>query len=175
MVGNCLSTSVRLASVMVSALVTCCVLCCVGCEGLNPSNAPVRTEIRGSVTYVGGPASWPADSIYDIRVAAFDSIPTSPDQVIKSILGGGAVFSNTLAERVATSEYVVQITTFPRTFTYVVVAVRNGPSPLNDWIMAAVYSPSADPTKPGQVTITEGEIIAIDFTVDFDNLTPQPF
>ncbi|NQW28923.1 MAG: hypothetical protein HQ472_00230 [Ignavibacteria bacterium] len=157
-------------------IVWCLVLGTVwGCEGLNPANVPPITEFRGTVTYVGGEASWPADSVYDLRVVMFDSIPTSTTAVLGAILSGSAAFSNTLPSPAISTQYAIQINPAPRTFRYVVVALRNGPSPLTDWLMLSVYAPTGNVNQPGTVSILTGETATINFTVDFDQLPPQPF
>ena len=145
------------------------------CGGLSPDDAPERAFIRGTVTYVGGADSWPKDNVYEVLAVAFEEIPNAPDSVISAVLNGSAVISDTLLTYVDQVDYSIEIESTPRTFKYVVIAMRNGPALLNDWIMIAVYSPTNDPTAPGTVTVREGEVVTIDFTVDFNNLPPQPF
>ncbi len=156
------------------AVLLCLVL--IGCGGLDPNEVPAYSGIRGKISYVGGAAAWPADSVYDIRVVAFETKPVEPAEVLASIVGQTAAFSpESLPKRVDTSSYTVEVLAAPRTFTYVVVALQNGPDFLTDWVMLDVYAPGGDRTTPGTVRVEKGSIVTIDFTVDFNNLPPQPF
>lgn len=150
------------------------ILC--GCDGLDPTIAPPPfTGLSGTITYKDGPAAWPADSIYDVRVVVFDSIPRTPQQILPAILGGKAVFTTQLPARVESSTYELQIPGAPRTFTYVVVAMRYGPDIAADWRMLSVVDIDGDPSRPASVHVERDRRVNIDFTVDFANLPPQPF
>lgn len=148
----------------------------VSCGGLDPEIVRPFSGIRGTVRYVGGAAAWPTDSIYDLRIVAFEKKPTEPNQVLTSIVNQTAAYSpSTLPVRVDSSAYVLEVLLPPRTFEYVVVAMQNGPDFLNDWLMLDVYAPNGNPEEPGRVIVPSAGTIAIDFRVDFDNLPPQPF
>ena len=147
----------------------------VGCGGLDPADVPPRAFLRGNVTFVGGAAAWPDSNVYDVRVVAFEERPLAVDSVLAFILAGKAVISESLPLRVESTGYSIQINDPPRTFTYVVVAMQNGPQLLTDWLMLSVYTPGGDPLQPGTVTIDVGETVNVDFRVDFNDLPPQPF
>ncbi len=146
------------------------------CGGLDPEEVRPFSGLRGTITYVGGSAAWPSDTVYDVRVVAFETKPTVPQEILTSILQQTAAFSpSSLPIRVDTTSYEIEVLATPRTFTYVVVAMQNGPNFQTDWIMLDVYSPSGDPTQPGVVIVPSGNTVRVDFRVDFTNLPPQPF
>lgn len=146
------------------------------CGGLDPEIERPFSGLRGTIRYIGGAAAWPADSIYDLRVVAFEKKPTEPSQVLTSIVNQTAAYSpTTLPVRIDSCTYALEALLPPRTFEYVVVAMQNGPDFLNDWLMLDVYSPSGNPEVPGRVIVPSAGTIAIDFSVDFANLPPQPF
>jgi hypothetical protein len=109
-------------------------------------------------------------------VVAFETKPTVPEDVLASILQQKAVYTlEVLPRRVDSSTYEIEVLAAPRTFTYVVVAMQDGPDFQTDWRMLAVYAPGGDPTRPGSITVPSGGVVSVDFTVDFTNLPPQPF
>lgn len=150
------------------------ILC--GCDGLDPTVMPPPfTGLSGTITYKGGPAAWPADSVYEVRVVVFDSIPKTPQKILPDIIAGKAIFTGQLPVRVESSTYELAIYGTPRTFTYVVVAMRYGPDIAADWKMLTVVDIDGDPTRPASVHVEQNQRVNIDFTVDFANLPPQPF
>jgi hypothetical protein len=152
------------------------VLLLSACGGLDPEEVRPISELRGTISYVGGAGAWPTDTIYDVRVVAFETKPTVPEEILTSILLQTAAFSPTsLPIRVDSSSYVIEVLATPRTFTYVVVALQNGPNFQTDWIMLDVYAPTGDPSQPGIVIVPSGNTVNVDFRVDFSNLPPQPF
>jgi hypothetical protein len=50
-----------------------------------------------------------------------------------------------------------------------------GPNFQQDWLMLDVYAPTGDKTNPGTIRVPSGGVVDVNFTVDFDNLPPQPF
>lgn len=150
-------------------------LALVGCGGLAPSDVPPEAKLTGSVTFVGGAESWPDSNVYEVRVAAFEEVPTAPDSVISAILSGRAIATDTLPKYVTQAPYNLIVPAPPRTFKYVVVAMRNGTDFFKDWVMLSVYSTVGDPSQPSTVTVNAGQTVPINFNVDFDNLPPQPF
>lgn len=146
------------------------------CTGLDPEEIRRVSTISGLVRIVQGASDWPTDSIYDLRVVAFEVQPSVPEEIIASLVGQTAVYtSSSLPLRFDTVAYTIDVIATPRTFTYVVVAMQNGPNFLKDWIMLSIYAPSGDPTQPGQVLIPSMGNTTVDFLVDFANLPPQPF
>ncbi|MDZ4746064.1 MAG: hypothetical protein SGJ05_08690 [bacterium] len=153
-----------------------CVVLCVGCGGLDPTLVPTFTGVSGTITYVGGSAAWPpADSVYEVRVVAFDEAPTDASQILGALLSGKALVSDTMPRRVDASTYTIAVTSVPRTFGYVVVALRYGPDFQLNWRMLDVYSLSGDPTQPSALTVNVNEDKRVHFRIDFSNLPPQPF
>lgn len=146
------------------------------CGGLDPEAEPPFSGIRGTIRYVGGAAAWPSDSVYDLRVVAFEKKPTERNQVLLAIAAQTAAYTpTTLPDSVDSTQYVLAVAGTPRTFEYVVVALQNGPDFLKDWLMLDVYAPTGDPSVPGRVIVPSGGTVPIDFRVDFKNLPPQPF
>lgn len=134
------------------------------------------SSILGTVRYAGGTSAWTTDSIYDLRVVAFENQPTAPEDIITFLAQQRAIFTATsLPLRVDSSTYSMDVLATPRIFTYVVVAMQNGPDFLKNWVMLSVYAPSGDPSIPGQVIVPSSGSVKIDFVVDFANLPPQPF
>lgn len=147
-----------------------------GCGGIDPDAVRPFSGFRGTILYVGGPASWPTDTIYDLRVVAFEKKPKVPEDVITAVVQQTAAFSPVMLPTLQDSTgYVLEVLGTPRTFEYIVVALQDGPSFLTDWLMLDVYAPSGDPNQPGRVVIPSGGTINLDFRVDFNNLPPQPF
>lgn len=162
-------------------LYSCCVLLvvvlcsCGGLEPLPPKEESMFTGISGTVTFTGGAALWPKDSIYDLRVVAFEKKPTVANDILVSLLSSTAVISEIAPFRVDSFEYNIEIKNAPKTYTYIVVAMQVGPNIQNDWRMLDVYSETKNPEAPSPLTIEPNKRSIISFTVDFSNLPPQPF
>ncbi|MBI2793415.1 MAG: hypothetical protein HYX66_02040 [Ignavibacteria bacterium] len=144
------------------------------CNGLDPGDLPPDSYLEGTITYKGGVDAWPDTTVYQVLVIAFENQPLNTDDILKSFQNSQVVISETLPDSVESTEYRFRIPMPPRTFNYVVVAMRDGPNFLADWKMLAVYSEKGDPSSPGQVVVNVGSVVNIDFLVDFDNLPPQP-
>ena len=146
------------------------------CGGLDPEAVRPFSGVRGTIRYVGGASAWPTDTIYDLRVVAFEKKPTEPNQVLLALAAQTASYTPVmLPTHVDSTTYVVEVIGTPRTFEYVVVAMQSGPDFLKDWLMLDVYAPSGDPNQPGRIVVPSGGTVPIDFKVDFANLPPQPF
>lgn len=159
----------------VVAMVMIAVIVC-GCGGIDPDVVRPFSGFQGMIRYVGGAASWPKDTIYDLRVVAFERKPEAPSDVLKAVIQQTAAFSPVMLQiNQDSTEYVLEVKATPRTFEYIVVALRDGPDVQADWIMLDVYAPSGDPTRPGRVVVPSAGTINLDFRVDFNNLPPQPF
>jgi hypothetical protein len=161
--------------VAVFAVAVFAVAVLTSCGGLDPGDLPPETAITGSVVFEGGSAAWPDSNVYEVRVAAFEQIPTAPDSVFNAIISQTAIISDTLPRYSASAGYRILVPAPPRTFRYIVVAMRNGTDFLKDWLMLSVYAPSGDPAQPGTITVNPGSTTPINFNVDFNNLPPQPF
>ncbi|MBU3678611.1 MAG: hypothetical protein FGM32_03275 [Candidatus Kapabacteria bacterium] len=147
-----------------------------GCGGIDPDAVRPFTGLRGTIRYVGGKNAWPKDSIYDLRVVAFERKPKVREDVVSAVVQQTAAFSPLMLPTFEDSTlYVLEVLGTPRTFEYVVVAMQNGPSFLTDWLMLDVYAPSGDPSQPGRIVVPSGATIDLNFQVDFNNLPPQPF
>lgn len=149
------------------------VTCLASCDSLVPPEPVGFTGVVGTVTFVGGEDGWPSDSINDVRVVLFETAPTAADSILPFILSGRAVFSSSLPQRVASAPYSIDLSSAPRTFRYVVVAMQTGPNVLQDWRMAALHT--TDGGTPATVVVERGQTVVVDFVVDFSNLPPQPF
>ena len=161
-----------------SIIVTFCVLMgfLPGCGGLDPTIEPAFSGIRGTITFTGGPSAWPTDSIYDLRVVAFEEQPKVPADIIASLIRQRASFTPTmLPVRIDSCTFEIEVLAPPRVFPYVVVAMQVGPNFQQDWLMLDVYAPTGDKTQPGLLRVPSGDVVNIRFAVDFANLPPQPF
>ncbi len=157
-------------AVVLLSVIACCI---VSCDSLVPPEPVGFTGVRGTITFVGGEAGWPSDTILDMRVVLFEKAPAAADSILPFILSGRAAFGSSIPLRVAGAPYLVEVSNAPREFGYVVVAMQTGPNVLQDWRMAALYS--LDGTTPAPVAIRRGQEVQLNFTVDFSNLPPQPF
>ena len=152
------------------------VVALVGCGGLDPTIEPSFSGIRGAITFIGGPASWPKDSIYDLRVVAFEEQPRVPSDILASLLRQRASYTPAmLPVRIDSCRFEIEVLAAPRTFPYVVVAMQVGPNFQQDWLMLDVYAPTGDKSVPGIIRVPSGGVVDIRFVVDFANLPPQPF
>jgi hypothetical protein len=163
------------SSLLSLALFICAVALLSGCGGLDPTSIPPFTGITGTVNVEGGEAAWPQDSAYEMRAAAFLTKPLKPEDVISAVLQQKASISDSLPRFKGSVPYSIAVTGAPKTFLYVVVALRTGPDFFKDWKMIAVHSVVNDPLQPSPVTVAPEQTVVIPFVVDFSNLPPQPF
>lgn len=146
------------------------------CGGLDPGDLPPDSTISGTIVFAGGAAAWPpADSIREVRVVVFDTVPRVESDVIASVLRGTALFTDPLPQSVDSAVYSLLITAPPRRFEYIVVAALTGPNVFTDWTMLAVHAPVGRPQEPIAENISVGDQRTINFVVRFDSLPPQPF
>jgi hypothetical protein len=172
MIRNLVNMNIVLPRILVALLA----VTLAACGGLDPEAVRPFSGLRGTIRYVGGSAGWPTDTIYDLRVVAFEQQPTEPNQVLLALAAQTAAYSPVmLPVNVDSTTYVLEVLGTPRTFQYVVVAMQSGPDFLKDWIMLDVFAPSGNPAQPGRVVVPSGGTVPIDFRVDFANLPPQPF
>ncbi len=147
-----------------------------GCDeqGLNPDTV-TDPGFGGTITYV---TKVPRDSLKEVRIVAVPYFPvdTSFGQILAK-LGDIIKVSeglNTDVDSGSTVEY--EMFTSPRTFFYVAVVQRYGENYFADWRVISVYGYSQANPVPKIVAVTDGKFTyPINFTVDFDNLPPQPF
>lgn len=147
----------------------------VACGGLDPTAIPPFTGISGTITVKGGTEAWPTDSCLEVRAVAFLNAPTKREDVLTAILTQQASLSDTIPRYRASMSYQIPVAITPRTFNYVVLAMRVGPDATKDWKMIAVHSETNDPLQPSPVSVAPNQVVTIPFTVDFANLPPQPF
>ncbi len=160
-----------------------CAILCVSfllfpaCDGGLEAPKDSRTGLAGTVRYLGGAEAWPpADSIFDVRVVAFQNYP--PENILVELLGGTAFFTpDSLPYFAQESEFLIELNDpLPERIEYLVVALQNGPSATSDWLAVGVYTESGDHSEPSALRIQPGTIIDnLVINVDFANLPPQPF
>lgn len=144
-----------------------------GCnEGLAPTELSDKTTINGIVIYKNGISDWPpADSIKDLRVAAFKNYP--PNNIISEIISKNAYFTETMPFNVSSSTFSLDIADAPAEIKYIAIAQNFGE--LLDWRVLGVYTLSGDNSQPTPISVKKGKTYNIDINVDFKNLPPQPF
>ncbi len=146
--------------------------------GLDPTALPPEARISGRLTIRGGASSLPPrDSLYDLRVVAFRTIPRD-SSIIAAVLDGQAYFTQTSV--LDSSQYSIAIpftegTPEPLRLGYIAVAQQYGANVFGDWRVVGVYSDDSLWT-PKPVVLTRGEHRTdVDITIDFRNPPPQPF
>lgn len=150
-----------------------------GCDGgLDPTSQPPEAILGGRLIVRGGTASYPPrDSLFDLRVVAFRTIPRD-SSIIAAVLGGQAYFTPTSV--LDSSSYTITIsftesTPDPLRLEYIAVAQQYGPNVFSDWRVVGVYAADTLWT-PRAVVLTRGERRTdVDITIDFRNPPPQPF
>lgn len=156
-------------------LVTISTVAMFSCGGLDPEAVKPFSGFRGTIRYSGGAQVWPTDTIYDLRMVAFERKPEVVEEIIAMIAIQTAGFTASLPLRVDSTVYELSVQATPRTFTYIVVAMQNGPDPFRDWLMLDIHSETKDPLRPSHVVVPNNGVVNIDFMVDFANIPPQPF
>lgn len=146
--------------------------------GLDPTALPPNAELGGRLTVRGGNESYPPrDSILDLRVVAFRTMPRD-SSIIAAVLAGQAYFTPTSI--LDSTRYTISIsftegTPEPLRLEYIAVAQQYGPNVFRDWRVVGVYA-SDSLWTPKAVVLTRGERRSdIDITIDFRNPPPQPF
>jgi hypothetical protein len=143
-------------------------------EGLAPTDPESgdRTVFGGMIRFTPKDGWPPADSLNDLRVAAFKEFP--PDDLLEAVLSGEAYFTQNSIEFYTDSAYYeIEVEDAPVNIEYIAVAQQY--AGLYDWRVVGVYSSSAD-FSPESIFLEKGEKrLDIDINVDFTNLPPQPF
>ena len=166
----------RLPTLILSSILAFVVSHCDG--GLDPTAVPPNAELGGRLTVRGGVESYPPrDSLLDLRVVAFRTIPRDTS-IIAAVLSGQAYF--TTSSVLDSSHYRIVIpfgdgTSEPLRLEYIAVAQQYGPNIFRDWRVVGVYA-SDSLWTPKALTLTRGERrMDVDITIDFRNPPPQPF
>jgi hypothetical protein len=146
--------------------------------GLDPTALPPTAELGGRLTVRGGRESYPPrDSILDLRVVAFRTIPRD-SSIIAAVLSGQAYFTPTSI--LDSTHYAISIpftegTPEPLRLEYIAVAQQYGPNVFRDWRVVGLYA-SDSLWTPKAVVLRRGERrLDVDITIDFRNPPPQPF
>lgn len=157
----------------------CAAVLLAGCDGgLDPTKLPPDAHISGKLIVRGGRQTYPPpDSLRDLRVVAFRTLPRD-SSILAAILNGQAYYTQTPV--IDSSSYTITIpftdqTPDPLELQYIAVAQQYGPNVLSDWRVVGVYAQDSLWT-PKSVVIGRGEQRTdIDITIDFRNPPPQPF
>lgn len=163
------------------ALLVFSLLCVVpACDtGLTPLNEP--SGFRGVIRFQNWP---PADSVRELRIVAFESLPTDSSTIIESLLAGTAAVYPPLDQQfpkfVDSVEY--EFTTKKginlklRNYTYIILAQQFGPNILSDWQTAGVYSTRPNSFEPAPLRVLLHRTTPnVDINVDFHNPPPTPW
>ena len=156
-----------------------------GCSGgINPADFSHSAIISGEVRYVlGGGADHfpPLDSLRDLRVVGFKSIPRDTN-VVQIVGNGDAFFSATILDSSLASTHSFSFE-IPQdklgdstlVLNYIAVAQQYGPNFLSDWRVIGLYS-LEKVNEPSAMIVTPGmRRTDVVINVDWHNLPPQPF
>lgn len=144
--------------------------------GLSPLNEP--SGFRGVMRFRNWP---PPDSVHELRLVAFESIPTDSTGILAALLAGRAAVYPALERRlprfVDSIEYEFTTKTGVNlkvtNYQYVIVAWQYGPNIFADWRPAGVYARQPNSFEPASVRVLLHRITPnINIEVDFRN-TPQ--
>jgi hypothetical protein len=152
-----------------------------GCnEELGPSNEP--SGFSGLISFRNWP---PATDIKEMRLVAFEQIPSDSGTVIPLLLAGKAavypplpgdyfqtlvdsipyVFTDQSGTNLQVKEYV-----------YVAVMYQYGPNIFRDWRPAGVFSRGPGEFDPAPVRVVLHHVVPnVNIQVDFNNLPPPPW
>ncbi|MGA9121556.1 MAG: hypothetical protein WB699_19475 [Bacteroidota bacterium] len=152
-----------------------------GCnEELGPLNEP--SGFSGVIRFRHWP---PVESIREMRLVAFESVPTDSGGIIPMLIAGKAAayppigqdYLPTLVDSVH-YEFTTAIGTNLqiKNYEYVAVMYQYGPNILSDWRPAGVFSSGPPASQPAAVRVILHHVIPnIDIQVDFDSLPPIPW
>jgi hypothetical protein len=163
-----------------AALIASLTLFVAGCDtGLGPLNEPAG--FKGIIHFTNWP---PADSVYELRLVAFETFPIDSSSIILSLLRGTAVvyppfgasgfpaFRDTVSYTFSTQGTTLQV----KKYDYVIVVLRYGKNILNDWKPVGVYTTTPDSFDPTPVRVLLHKMTSdIDIFVDFHNPPPKPW
>ncbi len=133
-------------------------------HGLAPVG-PGTTGLAGQVTLHG---TWPADTGV-VAVALFAEKPVSNES------GLPVFFTEAPAFGVTSFDFTWAVPA--GAYGYLVVAwMRSGDNILNlaSWVELGFYPDPDDPSEPGPVLITPGNLRRIDLNADFSRVPPEP-
>jgi hypothetical protein len=182
---------VVLAATTMMLLILCA--CDGGLKPPPPAPQVTPTTISGTITYRGGRSAWPtADSVVNVRVAAFKALPTASSGIIQAVSSGDAYFTptaltldSTLSKFADSTRYQITITEpVPPEVRYIAVAMLVDSSARSNiaavfnpraWRILGVYTTSGDNRQPTPLALTPQRDHRANVTVDFRNLPPQPF
>ena len=156
-----------------------------GCDkGLSPD----PTGFSGVITFINWP---PADSILELRLAAFKDPPTDTSGLFLEWVKGNVVIyppvgtpafrkfneSGQLVDSIRYTSVLQGVTTLePVRYSYVALAWRYGKDPFKDWRPAGIYTLQPGSFTPALLTVFKHEFVAgIDIRCDFHNLPPRPW
>jgi hypothetical protein len=163
-----------------------------GCDrGLGPITED--TGFSGTITF----RNWsPADTVYGLRLVAFEEYPSDSSGIMFALLGGRAAVYPHLTTGVQASREILGYReasesfadtvhfVFTKegtvlkelTYNYVLLAWQYGPNVFADWAPIGVYTQKPGTFEPAPVFVQERRMREqIDITVDFHNLPPKPW
>ncbi len=170
-----------LSKFLVGILLCVAVASCAGCnEELGPLNEP--SGFAGVIHFKNWP---PATDIKEMRLVAFEQVPTDSAAVILTLIAGKAAayppvnqdYFQTLVDSIEyqftdKSGTNLQLKNYP----YVAVMYQYGPNILRDWKPAGVYSTAPGSFDPAPVRVLLHHVLPnINIEVDFNNLPPPPW
>jgi len=147
--------------------------------GLSPLNEP--SGFRGVVRFRNWP---PPDSVRELRIVAFETIPTDSTSIFAALLNGTAavypVLERQLPRFVDSIEYEFTTKTGINlkvsNYQYVILAWQYGPNIFTDWQPAGVYDAQRNSFEPAAVRVLLHRIIPnININVDFHNHPQWPW
>jgi hypothetical protein len=151
-----------------------------GCnEELGPLNGP--SGLSGVVRFKNWP---PADSLLDMRLIVFETIPRDSARIILTLLAGGAAVYPALGQKfpMFVDSLRYEFTTQSGTnlqlknYEYIAIVQQYGQNILTDWAPVGIYTTSPDSSVPAPVRVLLHRIVPnIDIHVDFDNPPPKPW
>ncbi len=165
------------SAVLVLAILLLLALSCN--EELGPSNEP--SGFSGVLYF----ANWPSpDSVREMRLIVFDTVPTDSAQILTSLLAGQAAIWPPAGEQFPMFRDSVhyEFTTKRGTnlqvknYQYVAVVFQYGPSVLTDWAIGGVYTVPGTAFTPAPLRVLLHRVQPnVDIYVDFHNLPPRPW
>jgi hypothetical protein len=180
----------RIAGIAAIFLVLCALF--PGCDrGLGPITE--ETGFRGIITYKNWPRS---DSLFGLRVVAFEQYPADSTGIMLALLGGHAAVYPHVTTGVVPSMTILGYTAsdpvhadtihyvFTKegtllkegTYNYVVLAWQYGPNVFADWAPIGVYTAKPGTFEPAPVFVQERRMRDdINIIADFHNLPPKPW
>jgi len=153
----------------------------VGCnEELGPLNEP--SGFSGVIRFKNWP---PATDIHEMRLVAFEEVPTDSASIIPLLIAGKAAVYPPLGqdyfqalidsvqyEFTEKSGTNLQLRTYP----YVAVMYQYGPNILTQWRPGGVYTTGPGPFDPAPIRVLLHRVQRnVDIQVDFDNLPLPPW